>query len=146
MSATVGVYFGYRHVAGHLVLNDGIEVNPGPPTYEGVADTVNRAVVITVGGGPGLFLEEVFDRVLVSIDTAGDQSDPRSAEDLAMLVDQQMLALDRPRDVAADDDPGDKIRVLAVTRAGGRPTPVAVDDGDRTHLACSYIWQVQSGV
>lgn len=139
MTVPVGTYFGYKTVLAFLDLNEEIEKNPGPPTYEGTADTINRAVVVTVGGGPGLILESIIDRVVVSVDCAGDQNDYDSAEALAMLVDRQILAIASAKTI-------DGIRVYGATRAGGRPTPVSVDDGDRWHLSCSYVWQVQSGV
>lgn len=122
-----------------LDLSDEIEIVQGPIAYEGAADTVNKAVVITLGGGPGLILEQTYDRVFVSVDCAGDQLDPESAYALSRDVDRAMLAVTSPRDV-------DGVRVLFVNRAGGAPVAVNVDDGDRLHLSCSYLWQVRSGV
>jgi hypothetical protein len=131
--------FDYRVVSAFLALPDEVEVNPGPPSYEGVSDTVGPAVVVTVGGGPGLRLEQQWDDVMVSFDIAGDQNDPDGAISLAHVVDQRILGLNRTQNVGG-------IRVQFATRAGGRPTPVSVDDGDRTHLAVSYVWRVESGV
>jgi hypothetical protein len=129
--------FDHRMVAAFLALPADVDVSPGPPSYEGVADTVGKAVVLTVGGGPGLNTQQLFDGVFVTVDIAGDQNDPDSANDLARLVDQQILSLHYTQTIGG-------VRVLYATRAGGRPTPVSVDDGDRWHLACSYVWQVQS--
>lgn len=137
-------FFGYQTVIDWLAAGVGldnvtVEYNPGPPSYEGVADTVGRACVVTVGGGPGLEIEQAFDRVTVDLDVAGDQNDPQSAEDLALALDRRILLLDHTQTVGG-------VRVLCATRAGGRPTPVGVDDGDRWHLACGYVWRVGSGV
>ncbi len=114
------------------------ELNPGPPSYEGTADTVGPAVVLTIGGGPGLFLEDTYDQVMVSVDVAGEQMDYDSAEYWALRLDRLLLSVASPRVVQG-------VRWLAVRRAGGRPTPVGVDDGDRWHLACSYVIRVRSG-
>jgi hypothetical protein len=113
------------------------EFNPGPPSYEGVADTPNAAVVVTVGGGPGRELEDLYDRVFLNLDVAGGQSDYDSAESLALAVDRALLAVTTPRLIGG-------LRFLAIRQAGGRPTPVGVDDGDRWHLVCSYVARVQS--
>lgn len=133
------VYFDYRVVAAFLDLPTDVEVNPGPPSYSGVADSSGRAVILTVGGGSGLTTEQLFDGVLVGVDVAGDQNDPDSAIELARLVDRKVLGLHYTQTIGG-------VRVKYATRVGGRPTPVGVDDGDRWHLACGYLWQVQSGV
>lgn len=124
-------------------LDDGdftdVQFDPGPADYEGTADSVNKAIVITIGGGPGLTLERMIDRVVVGVDVAGDQNDFASSEDLAVLVDRKMLAVDSSRLVSG-------VMVHDISRAGGRPTPTSVDNGDRWHHSCSYVWQVGSGV
>lgn len=131
--------FGIETVKTLLALDSGIQIEPGPISYEGAADTVNRAVVITIGGGPGLTLEQTYDRILVSVDVAGYQHNHQSAHDLARDIDRKMLAVSSTRDVG-------NVRVAFINRAGGPPVPVSVDDGDRLHLGCSYLWQVRSGV
>lgn len=111
------------------------EINPGPPTYEGVADTAGPAIVLTIGGGPGLELEDTYDRTMVAVDVAGDQNDYDGAEAFARWLDSLFLAITTPQTVAGS-------RVLAVRRTGGSPVPISVDDGDRWHFGCSYTWRI----
>lgn len=131
--------FDHNFVAAFLNLSPDVQVSPGPPSYEGTADTIGKAVVITVGSGPGLSDESIFDGVMVAIDVAGNQNDPQSAQDLALLVDAKMLTLQSSATVSG-------LRIKSVVRAGGRPVPFVVDDGDRWHYSCSYVWSVESGL
>lgn len=123
----------------HVVDPATVTVDPGPPTYEGVADSATPQIVLTIGGGPGLEQEDLFDRLSVSADVAGDQGDPISAEHLALGLDRLFLSISTPTRIGG-------VLVKAVRRTGGRPTPIGVDNGDRWHLACPYIFRVESGI
>lgn len=101
-------------------------------------DRPEPTVVLTLGGGPGLELEGTFDRVMLSVDVAGDQGDPDSSEDLALRLDAAVCGVASPVDI-------DGVRTLSGQRAGGRPSATGVDDGDRWHFGCSYVLRVRSG-
>lgn len=111
--------------------------DPGPGSSLRVQDLdPDTMVIITVGNGPGLDMEEVFDRVSVQIRTIGPQQDYTGAEQLAQAVDKAMVALDHSQNLNGK-------RLLSVVRSGGSPSLLPQDDGDRYHFTCNYIWEVQ---
>lgn len=111
----------------------------GVPGSEPASDTIDDTVTLTAFPGPGLILEQTYDRVGWGVDVAGKQGDYDSCETLADQIDKAFLSVHTPEDVGG-------VRTLTVQRAGGRPTIIAVDNADRWHAGCSYVAQVQSGV
>ena len=110
---------------------------PGPGSDQVVQDaSPNMMVIITMGGGPGLEIEELFDRAGFQIRAIGAQSDYSSGEQLAQDVDRALVALDSSQNINGK-------RTLSVVRSGGSPSLLVKDDGDRYHFTCNYIWEVQ---
>lgn len=111
--------------------------DPGPDADLVLQDqSPNYMVMIVVGGGAGLDVEEVFDRALVHIRTIGNQEDYTGAEKLAQDVDRGMNA------IASSQSINNKW-TLSIVRSGGAPSLLLRDDGDRYHFTCNYIWEVQ---
>lgn len=127
-------------LAGRLAaLGSSPELVPGPMSYTLADGTINSAVALTPGGGPGYLLEQTYDGQLWSVDVAGEQGDIASAELLAAQVDWVLGSqVTTPIRIGG-------VRVLHIGRAGGKPTVVGVDNADRWHLAGSYLVRVESG-
>ena len=116
-----------------------VRVVPGP--Y--VPKTPDRIAVVTTIGGPGEFLEGAGDVAGFQLLIRGRQ-DPKSldstAEDDALTADRLIRFGAPPGDVT----PG--VRLLPVTRSGGRPVPIPnEDDGDRITFTCTYLTPVLEG-
>lgn len=97
----------------------------------------NQLVLVSVGSGPGLDTEGIFDRPNIQIRAAGNQQDYEDAEKLAYTLDQAMFALGGSTKLASGK------WSLTVSRAGGGPALLLKDDGGRYHFTCNYIWEVQ---
>jgi hypothetical protein len=111
--------------------------DPGPGADPDVQDQVpDMMVVVTVGGGSGLDMEEVFDRPAIQIRSIGPQADYDGAEKLAYDLDRAMVAIDQSQSINGK-------WTLIVVRAGGAPSLLLSDDGDRYHFTCNYIWEVE---
>jgi hypothetical protein len=111
--------------------------DPGPGTDLDVQDlSPDTMVIITLTPGAGLDSEQVFDRAGIQIRTVGPQEDYDTAESLAQVVDRALIAIDHSQNL-------NNKRVLSVTRAGGAPALMPIDNGDRYHFTCNYIWEVQ---
>lgn len=134
----------YADVEGYLTAAlPGLGVDPLPtfvpgPGSDGVIQdfSPDTMVILTVGGGPGLDSEELFDRGGVQARTIGPQHDYNGAEALAQAVDKAMIALDHSQQINGK-------RLLSVLRTGGSPTLLLKDDGDRYQFTCNYIWEVE---
>lgn len=120
-------------------------INPGPASDQDLQITNPGPVIfLTLGGGPGLTNEYLFDGVFIEVNVIGDQGDPEigyaSAEAIALWVDGQLLAFDH----SGLDVNG--ILVTHISRAGGRPQLVGRVAGRRYHFQCSYIAEADSGL
>lgn len=107
---------------------------PGPDD----PDLAGSYIKITRTGGPGTEMEDLLDLIEFQFECVGDQFDYDSAEDVALEVD---LLVQRIAMVTIGG-----ARVVSVWRVGSAPAPLLVDDAQRHHFACSYIWRVQSGL
>jgi hypothetical protein len=104
---------------------DALDVSPG------------QLVIIALGSGPGLSVEELFDRQIAQIRSVGLQgSNYQSAEQLAQDVDKGMIAIDHSQSI-------NNKWVLSVVRSGGGPALLLKDDADRYHFTCNYVVEVQ---
>jgi Bacteriophage minor capsid protein len=125
-------------------LGYGTETNPmpvftpGPGTLGTVLDiSPGRLVILTMGAGAGLDMEEVFDRPSVQVRSVGLQMDYNDAETLAQNIDQGLIgALVNGSQVVNGK------YTLRIVRAGGGPALLEKDTGDRYHFVCNYIWEV----
>jgi hypothetical protein len=110
--------------------------DPGPGTDLNVQDlSPDSMVIITLNPGPGLDMEEVFDRPGLQIRAIGPQQDYDAAEQLAQDIDKALVAVDSSQSINGK-------WTLSVVRTGGAPALLLVDDGDRYHFTCNYIWEV----
>ena len=111
---------------------------PGPAADVDAQDITgdNRLVIVTLWPGGGLDMEEYFDRAGVQLRTAGKPLLYSDGEQLAQDCDRAMLSVDHSQRINGK-------WTLAITRAGGAPTLIQKDDGDRYQFYCNYIWEVE---
>lgn len=110
-------------------------VFPGPviPEYP------KRLVVCTQISSPGLETDGLIDIVGWQVRSIGEQNNYQSAEDLALAIDAGIQGLGNSQDVQG-------LRLVTAYRSGGPPTPLMVDDAQRHHFVCSYLFGVYSAV
>jgi len=112
---------------------------PGPGTDANALDvTPDRLVMLTFGSGAGLSVEQVFDRPIVQVRAAGNQSDYDDGERLAYDLDRGMLSVDSSRDIGG-------VWVTGITRVGGNPQLLLIDDADRANFTCTYAMESETG-
>lgn len=110
---------------------------PGPMAdLDAVDIAFEQLVIITLWPGMGLDAEQMFDRAGVQLRTVGIQTDYTNAEQLAQDCDKAMMSIDLSQHINGK-------WTLDIWRAGGAPTVVQKDDGDRYHFYCNYIWEVE---
>lgn len=112
-------------------------IAPGP---SGLARLVRKfpgpILYLTVGNGTGLTTEALYDQPFITARSIGKQNDYDFAETLAGDVDRLLLDVVNGTSMGA-------ARVLYVTRTGGAPQLVELDDGERYHFQCTYIAEVK---
>jgi len=103
---------------------------------EYLPDMPDRIVRLNVTGGPGTSHERAFDRAAVQVLVRGDQGHPSAsyAEDLATDVDRALLDAPFPVRIGGR-------YVMRVDYLGALPAVVG-RDGDRTVMACSYLFEI----
>lgn len=111
---------------------DQYEVYPGPndPRIPG------PYILLTGYEGPGLNTDDLFDAQAWQIKVVGDQYDYEGAENVAGLLDRYLRRL-------YSGQYGEQW-VTSIYRSGGSPSPLLVDDANRTHFVCSFITDVDS--
>src|SRR5437763_12998599 len=107
------------------------------PLYPGtqvIPDMPDRIGVVTPTSGPGQSLEGMADTVGFRMRIRGAQNNPGDAETLAYDADKRILGAQFPATIGP-------VRLTAVHRSGGRPTPLSAtpDDGGRTEMVCTYL-------
>jgi len=128
---TVG---GIRDHIRPLLENQVSVIVPGPDD----PDVPGSYIKITRTGGPGTEMEDLLDIIEIQFECVGEQFDYDSAERIALEVDVLLQRLTMTYVGGA--------RVISVWRVGSAPAPLLVDDAQRHHFACSYLWRVQSGL
>lgn len=110
----------------------GFEVHPGPddPRIPG------SYILLTGYPGPGLNTDDLFDGEGWQVKVVGEQHAYESGEDVAITIDRYLRSL-------YSGYYGGQW-VTNFQRSGGSPSPLLVDDADRTHFVCSYIADVDS--
>lgn len=116
----------------------GVNVQRGVLDPEMLTRGKSRMLILSRNPGPGLTLEQMFDRVIVTVRTCGIQGSYDDAEEWAGQVDRWMLS---PGNVQVGG-----ASALFVTRVGSEPVPVTNDKARRTHFQCGYIIPVSSGL
>jgi hypothetical protein len=114
-------------------------IAPGPVDANSLKLSPDDIVFLMLGSGPGLSLDGLYDRVILTTRCIGKQNDYDQAEALALALDQIMRAFATPLPVGLS-------RSLYFTRTGGRPTEAPRDDADRYHFTCSYITEATTGL
>ena len=112
------------------------------PLYSGtqvIPDMPDRIGVVTPTSGPGQSLEGAADTVGFQVRIRGAQNNPGDAETLAYDADGRILGAQFPATIGP-------VRLTAVRRSGGRPTPLSAtpDDGGRTEMVCTYLTTIMS--
>lgn len=110
----------------------GVDV-PLYPGTEPVPEMPDRIGVVFPAHGPGLRMEGLQDVVAFQLRMRGAQNDPFDAETLAYTADT--LILNAPTTSVGD------ARLVAVTRANSRPTPLpnSPDEAGRGYFTGSYL-------
>lgn len=115
-----------------------VSTQRGQVTPEMLARGKGRMIILSRNPGPGLTLEQMFDRVIVTIRSVGLQGSYDDAEELAGNTDRWMLS---PGNVQVGG-----AFALFVNRVGSEPVPVMTDKARRTHFQCGYVIPVSSGL
>lgn len=112
-------------------------VLPGPDADFNVKDaTPGPYVVATLGNGPGLQLDGLTDQRFLAVHVYGPPNDFAMAEYVAGQIDYALLTFPSGGLWGA-------ARVIMVSRTGGSPALVEIDDGDRYHLSCTYVVEAE---
>lgn len=115
-------------------------INPGPPTVPELAKlATDRIIFLSLGSGPGLTSELLFDRIFITARVIGRQDDYTDAETLAWDLDGMFTKIDSNAIVGT-------ARVLYVTRTGGAPVLLEKDSASRYHFTCTYLTETESGL
>jgi hypothetical protein len=110
---------------------------PGPADDDAVDQVPGAMVVLTLGGGGPLEVSNLYDTPFAQIEAIGAQFDYDGAAKLATDLDRGMLRVDSAVTMGG-------VRVLAINRQGGAPSPLRRDDGERYHFVCGYVLTVES--
>jgi hypothetical protein len=107
------------------------------PLYPGtqvIPQMPDRIGVVTPTSGPGQSLEGAADTAGFQLRVRGAQNNPGDAEALAYDADSRILTAAFPATIGP-------VRLVAVRRSGGRPTPLSAtpDNGGRTEMVCTYL-------
>lgn len=114
-------------------LDDPPYVAKGPR----LPDIPGRYILLTpYGGGGGFAHEQLTSNRPIQVRSVGEQGDWDGAEYLAQQVDY-LFTFGWP-------DSLDGAAVIRVVRSGGDPYPLMVDDAERAHFVCSYLWEIES--
>lgn len=123
-----------REILDNAGLSD-VNIYPGPA----LPDQPKRYVVWTSYPGAGLEGgEHAIDNRSWQFRAVGRTDDYESTEEIANALDIALISH------FTSTVHGE--RVIEVSRVGGAPSPLIVDDADRTHMVCSYIFGVESAL
>lgn len=115
-------------------------IAPGPTTNVTLQKAApGMLVLVMVGGGAGLNIEQTFDRPFITVRSIGLQHDYDSGEKLAQDIDKLFLTLCGNATVGT-------AKVLWVSRTGAGPELVEWDNASRYHFQCNYIANTQTGL
>lgn len=119
---------------GTVAVPSDFVIKPGPINPD---STPGRLIIVQSYGGPGEDLEGVLDQVSWQVRVIGRQNDYTDAEDVALQIDKSFL--EWHSGYMFDGGPW----LAGIQRVGGAPSPLLLDDADRTHFGCSYIFSVE---
>lgn len=109
------------------------QVVPGPFDPD---DNPGEYVIVTGYGGPGEDAEGTLDLMTFQVRVVGPQKDYDAAEDQAIAIDKSFLSWYSAR-------VGTGPWLAGIQRVGGAPNPLLVDNAERWHFVCSYIFRTE---
>lgn len=92
----------------------------------------DKVIVLSLGGGPGEKRERTFDVHALQVITRGGQRDPDDAETFAGQVDDIFMGVAAAVSL-------DGVRVSTITRAGGPPAFLNLDESRRVAYVANYL-------
>jgi hypothetical protein len=107
-----------------------------------IVDTPDQIVTVTpTSAAPGLALDGIADDKTFQVRCRGEDSDPASAEALALFIDDAVLRADIPTAVGTK-------WLFTVYRVGQPPTPLSAtpDNGDRWEYIANYLFRVATDI
>ena len=111
---------------------DGFDIYPGPDDPR----VPTSYILLTAYEGPGLNTDDLFDAQSWQIKVVGEQYNYESGESVSGLLDRYLRRLHSGWYGGQ--------WVTSIYRSGGSPSPLLVDDANRTHFVCSFIVDVDS--
>jgi hypothetical protein len=115
-------------------------IDPGPFSDPRVLKrTPGRVLVLTVGGGGGFEVEQLYDETFITARVVGTQNNYDDAQRLMADVDKMLVRLNSPAWLGST-------RVLYVTRAGGPPQLIDRDSAERYHFQATYVSPAATGL
>lgn len=105
---------------------ENVKIVPGPK----LPKLPNAYVMLTPYGGSGLIVDGALESQSWQVRTVGKQHDYGHAEDMATAIDIGFISF--MSDYLFDT------WVTSIQRVGGAPSPLMVDDAERTHFTCNY--------
>lgn len=111
-----------------------VPITPGPQ----LPDLPDEYVLLTPYGGTGLNTDGVFDSRAWQVRVVGPQNDYIKGEGMADAIDLAFIS-HMSAHVSGQ-------WVTSIERVGGAPTPLMVDDADRTHFTCNYNVDAESAL
>lgn len=113
--------------------------DPGPSSDLRLQKLTPRAIVfLSIGDGRGFETEQLFDQPFIRVRTIGTTNDFPSAESLAMDVDKSLCSVVSNMMVGT-------VLTRFINRAGGGPSLLTRDAGERYHFSCTYITATATG-
>lgn len=107
-------------------------------------DTPNRVIVVSLGGGPGLSYEGLFDTVSFQIACRGAENYLGDAEAIALDVDDVLLNVEDNFNFGVE---GFEVFCNEIGRTGGAPSANSIPDSEsRWTFTCNYYAQVSTGI
>lgn len=113
--------------------------DPGPATDARLQKISPKAIVfLAIGDGRGFDTEQLFDQPFIRTHIVGKTNNFPSAESLAMDVDKSLCS------VVGNMMVGTALTRF-INRAGGGPSLLTRDAGERYHFSCTYITSTATG-
>jgi hypothetical protein len=110
----------------------------GPYSDQVAKQSPGALVVVSVGGGAGLSLEQTYDQKFITVRAVGLPNQYDAAESLAYDLDGLLVGVSSPAVIG-------QTRVLYVARTGGAPELIDYDDADRYHFQATYLTPAMTG-
>lgn len=114
-------------------------ISPGPSTDVRLLKlTPNALVFMSLGDGRGFDTEQLFDQPFIRVRVIGTLNNYDYAEQLAYDIDADLCS------VVGNAMVGNALARF-INRAGGAPSLLLRDAGERYHFTCTYITATATG-